>query len=114
MIVRRSNTNPQVLWSKTNYYHYYIVDISTCINNSYALIAIRAHCACAIFVRRGQLYVAMMASARASEGEAVCVMEGVVHGHHIYKETWTPTVGEKLAVLQEAGNDHNRHAMCIR
>ena len=26
----------------------------------------------------------------------------------IYKETWTPTVGEKLVVLQETGNDHDR------
>ena len=48
-----------------------------------------------------------MASASASDGEAVCVLKGVVHGHHIYKETWAPTVGEKLAVLQEADNDHN-------
>ena len=34
----------------------------------------------------------------ASQGEAVCVLEGVVRGHHIYEATWTPTVGEILAV----------------
>ena len=32
--------------------------------------------------------------AMANQGEAVCVLEGVVRGHHIYKATWTPTVGD--------------------
>ena len=34
--------------------------------------------------------------AMTSKGEAVsiCVLEGVVCGHHNYKETWTPTVEE--------------------
>ena len=52
--------------------------------------------------------------AMAIQGEAVCVLEGVVHGHHVYKATWTPTVGEILAVRQEPGNDHDRHAVCIK
>ena len=52
----------------------------------------------------------------ASQGEAVCVLEGVVRGHHVYKATWTPTVGEIsiLAVRQQPGNDHDRHAVCIK
>ena len=49
-----------------------------------------------------------------SQGEAVCVLEGVVRGHHIYKATWTPTVGEILAVRQLPGNGHDRHAVCIK
>ena len=59
--------------------------------------------------RAGQASIAM-----ASQGEAVCVLKNVVRGHHIYKATWTPTVGEILAVRQELGNDHDRHAVCIK
>ena len=51
----------------------------------------------------------------ASQGEPVCVLEGVVCGHHVYKATWTPTVGEiSILVRQEPGNDHDRHAVCIK
>ena len=52
----------------------------------------------------------------ASQGEAVCALEGVVRGHHVYKATWTPTVGEIsiLTVRQQPGNDHDRHAVCIK
>ena len=52
--------------------------------------------------------------AMASQGEAVCVLEDVVRGHYVYKATWTPTVGEILAVRQEPGNDHDRYAVCIK
>ena len=52
--------------------------------------------------------------AMASQGEAVCMLEGVVRGHHICKETWTPTVGSSLYIRQQPGNDHNRHAVCIK
>ena len=48
--------------------------------------------------------------AMASQDEAVCVLEGVVRGHHVYKATWTPTVAKILAVRQEPGNNHDRHA----
>ena len=49
-----------------------------------------------------------------SQSEAVCVLECVVHGHHVYEVTWTPTVGEILSVRQEPGNDHDRHDVCIK
>ena len=52
--------------------------------------------------------------AMASQGKAICVLEGVVHGHHVYKATWTPTVEEILAVRQEPGNDHDKHVVCIK
>ena len=52
--------------------------------------------------------------AMASQGEAVCVLEGVVRGHHIYRTIWTSTVGEILVVRQEPGKDHDRHAVCIK
>ena len=44
----------------------------------------------------------------ASQGEAFCVLEGVVRGHHVYKATWPPKVGEILAVCEEPGHDHIR------
>ena len=61
--------------------------------------------------RAGSASIAM-----ASQGKAVCVLEGVVRGHHVYKATWTPTVGEIsiLAVRQQPGNGHDRHTMCIK
>ena len=52
--------------------------------------------------------------AMASQGKAVCVLEVVLRGHNVYKATWTPTVGEILAVRQEPHNNHDRHAMCIK
>ena len=77
--------------------------ICALIGRAYACAYSAAHCACAILVERGWLRGGR-ALAVASEGEVVCVLEGVVYGHHIYKETWTLTVGEMLAVLQEPGN----------
>ena len=50
----------------------------------------------------------------ASQGEAVFVLEGVVCSYHVYKATWTPTVGEILPVCQEPGNNHDRHVVCIK
>ena len=52
----------------------------------------------------------------ASQGEAVCVLESVVRGHHVCMASWTPTVGEIsiLAVRQQPGNDHDRHVVCIK
>ena len=46
-------------------------------------------------------------------GDAVFVHESVVRGHNIYKETWTPRVGEILLVRQEPGNEHDRKAVCL-
>ena len=50
----------------------------------------------------------------ASQGDAVCVLESVVCGHHIYNVVWTPRVGEVLAVSREPGNSHDRHAICVK
>ena len=30
-----------------------------------------------------------------------------VHVHHIYKDVWTPYVGEELSLEQEHGNSHD-------
>ena len=34
---------------------------------------------------------------------AMCTFESVVHGKHIYKEVWTPRIGEELLVEKEPG-----------
>ena len=44
---------------------------------------------------------------------AVFIHESVVRGHHIYKETCTPSVGEILHVQQEPENVLDRRAMCL-
>ena len=43
---------------------------------------------------------------------AVFIHKSVVRGHHIYKETRTPSVGEILLVQQEPENPHDRRAVC--
>ena len=41
------------------------------------------------------------------------MLEVVLRGHNVYKATWTPTVGEILAVRQEPHNDHDRQAHAL-
>ena len=37
----------------------------------------------------------------------------VIRGHHIYKDIWTPFVGEILCVEQEMHNSEDRFAVAI-
>ena len=39
--------------------------------------------------------------------------ESVVRGHHIYKASWTPSIGEELPVQREDGNQHDDHAVAV-
>ena len=52
-----------------------------------------------------------MATSITSETETYSV-ESVVRGHHVYKLTWTPVMGEKLGTRQEDGNLHDKYAVC--
>ena len=45
--------------------------------------------------------------------ESELVKESVVLGHHIYKDVWSPVVGELLPVLQESNNVHDRRAVAV-
>ena len=36
-----------------------------------------------------------------------------VRGYHIYKEVWTPAIGEEFVCRQERDNDHDRHAVSV-
>ena len=38
--------------------------------------------------------------------DSILLQESVIHGHHVFKEIWTPRLGEILLVNQEAGNAH--------
>ena len=40
-------------------------------------------------------------------------VSSVVRGHHIYKDIWTPYVGEQLFVQTEDKNEHDTHAVAI-
>jgi len=37
----------------------------------------------------------------------------VVRGHHVYKDIWTPVIGEELACRKEFGNIHDLHAVAV-
>ena len=39
--------------------------------------------------------------------------ESVIHGHHVYKDIWTPFVGEILNVQQEVHNAEDRFAVAV-
>ena len=41
-------------------------------------------------------------------------VESVVRGHHVYKEIWTPELGEVQTVCKELDNIHDRHAICVK
>ena len=38
-------------------------------------------------------------------------INSVVRGHHIYKDIWTPVIGEELTCRREVGNIHDLHAV---
>ena len=36
-----------------------------------------------------------------------------VHGYHVYKDVWKPSIGEKLVAKQEFNNPMDKHAMKV-
>ena len=40
-------------------------------------------------------------------------LDSVIRGHHVYKDIWTPFVGEELTLNQENGNSHDRYAITV-
>ena len=40
-------------------------------------------------------------------------IESSVRGHHIYKSTWTPEIGEELAVTMEEDNSFDSYAVAV-
>ena len=53
-------------------------------------------------------------AAIASQGmRCVFEIESVVRGHHIYKISWTPVIGEELMLEAEDCNEHDKHAVAV-
>ena len=42
------------------------------------------------------------------------ILESVVRGHHVYKEVWTPLVGEELDLEREHGNSYDHYATTVK
>ena len=42
------------------------------------------------------------------------LLDSVIRGHHIYKRTWTPYVGEELPLQRERTNSHDAFAVTIK
>ena len=40
--------------------------------------------------------------------DSILLKESVIRGHHVFKNIWTPRLGEVLLVSQEPGNIHDR------
>ena len=40
-------------------------------------------------------------------------LETYIKGHDVYKEVWTPEVGEKLNVMMEPDNRVDKFAVCV-
>lgn len=43
----------------------------------------------------------------------VLFVNSVVRGHHVYKDVWTPFIGEELTVLREPENEYDCFAVSI-
>ena len=54
-----------------------------------------------------------MMSAGGETEDSILLKESVIRGHHVFKNIWTPRLGEVLLVSQEAGNTHDRHAVAL-
>ena len=49
----------------------------------------------------------------AASTTADLVIESVVRGHHVYKQIWTPLVGEELTLEREHHNIHDCYATTV-
>ena len=54
-----------------------------------------------------------MASTDVESEDSFLLKESVIRGHHVFKDVWTPRVGEILRIGKEAGNTHDRRAVAV-
>ena len=45
--------------------------------------------------------------------DSFLLKESVIRGHHVFKDVWTPRVGEILRIGKEAGNTHDQRAVAV-
>ena len=48
-----------------------------------------------------------MASIGTDGSDAIYLYESVIRGHHVYKDVWTPSIGEILQVARDTDSNHN-------
>ena len=41
-------------------------------------------------------------------------IDTVIRGHHVYKDVWTPIIGEVLQCEKEEGNSHDLYAVAVK
>ena len=46
-------------------------------------------------------------------GDFQVSLRGVVRGFHVYREIWSPVLGEELSTQQEPGNPEDRYAVAV-
>ena len=54
-----------------------------------------------------------MTSIGGERDDSILLKESVIRGHHVFKNIWTPRLGEVLLVSQEPGNIHDRQAVAL-
>ncbi len=45
---------------------------------------------------------------------AVFIFDSVIRGYHVYKDIWTPHIGEVLDCQAEPGNIHDLYAVVVK
>ena len=45
--------------------------------------------------------------------DAELTVDSCIRGHHVFKDVWTPTVGEQLSCQRETGNNKDRYAVAV-
>ena len=54
-----------------------------------------------------------MASTDVKPEDSILLKERVIRSHHVFKDVWTPRVGEILRIGKEAGNTHDRRVVAV-
>ena len=48
-----------------------------------------------------------------SNMECELAVDSCIRGHHIFKNIWTPTMGEQLSCKREIGKNKDRYAVAV-
>ena len=63
-------------------------------------------CACALSAK--------MSAPVAKKHSEYTLSPSFIRGYHIYKDTWTPTIGEELNCEVEPNNKFDKYAVCVK
>ena len=58
-------------------------------------------------------YQLEMASIDVNSEDSMLLKESVIRSHNVFKDVWTPRVGEILRIGREAGNANERRAVAV-